>query len=922
MNHSIISGCTLLAAALLIAPLPATHPEVSAVYPRGARQDSEVTLEIYGQRLQSIQGITFFKEGIEVLQVTPKSATRAQVRIRITKGCPLGGHPMLIRTARGYSSLHMFFVGTLAEVSEEEPNDKTSECRAIKLESTVNGRIKPGDLDVFAIDVTKGQQINIEVQGLRLGDQEFDPHLEVTDSQGKRLAAVDDTILGHLDPLTSIECQATGRWYITLRENARGGSSTSFYRMHVGTFPRPLVMFPAGGKPGQELKVRYLDDIRGFDGTVKVPAAGIHKHFTKNDRGTSPTPLHIVSSNKDNRLERSRSKQASASAIGPWSLIGPFANPRDKSGKSVGQATPYPPEQGFKADGAYKGRDSDVSWKPQRLPDNAAHDLKKLLKKSDNSVVYLSRNIETSTARRALCILRADDSLTAWCNQKLMVRTQNKEQRLILDLRKGSNRLLLKVSNRSGSMNFFCRILDPRRLNDHRAVSAPVALNGIIDAPGQRDRFVFLAKANESLDFRVVGRRVRSPIDPSISIYCTHQSFFAGNDDSGDLDSLLKFRAPFTGEFVFRIGDALNTASPLHVYRVEVAPPSRAALVTRSSLPGYQYEWSIDVPQGGRSAIMISTTNLDRKAGTQLAFKGLPDGVKASIPRFARGATSVPVVFSAATNTELQGQLLDIDATATIKGQEVKGERFRQAVPIVEARNRRGYLSTPIDRLPMAVTRSTPFSISAAKLKVPLIRNSSITIPVDVQWTKDFKGTARIRMLYNPPGITAGQVVIKPGQARATMTVYANASVATEVHKVVLIAFGTVDGAVVSTSTGIIDLEVDKPWIQASIGKARSTPNTKVELGIDISHLKKYSGKVETSWIGIPRDIQCGPVKVSPTTGKLTVPVKLGPKAPPGRHRAFRLRMKIHTKDGVVTHDFRSGEIRIDRPVTKKTTTK
>ena len=57
-------GCALLIAGLLVAPLAATHPEVSAVYPRGARQGSEVTLQIYGQRLQSIQGLTFFKEGI------------------------------------------------------------------------------------------------------------------------------------------------------------------------------------------------------------------------------------------------------------------------------------------------------------------------------------------------------------------------------------------------------------------------------------------------------------------------------------------------------------------------------------------------------------------------------------------------------------------------------------------------------------------------------------------------------------------------------------------------------------------------------------------------------------------------------------------------------------------------------------------
>ena len=150
------------------------------------------------------------------------------------------------------------------------------------------------------------------------------------------------------------------------------------------------------------------------------------------------------------------------------------------------------------------------------------------------------------------------------------------------------------------------------------------------------------------------------------------------------------------------------------------------------------------------------------------------------------------------------------------------------------------------------------------------------------------------------------------------MTLYANGSAATNVHKIVLVAMGSVDGANVSTSSGIVDLQVDRPWIEASVGKARSTPGSKVELAIDITRPKKYSGKVESQWIGIPRDIQCGAVEIKPDTTKVTIPVTLGPTAPPGRHRGFRLRMKIHTNQGVVTHDFRSGEIRIDRPLTKE----
>ncbi|MEE2887352.1 MAG: hypothetical protein VX951_07955, partial [Planctomycetota bacterium] len=443
MVHHRVPGFTALVAAILATPLAATHPEVNAVYPRGARQGSETTLKIYGQRLQSISGITFFKQGIVVLEIKPQNAGLAEVRIKIAKDCPLGNHPLLVRTARGFSNLHLFFVGTLTEVSEDEPNNSRSECRVIKLESTVNGRIKPADLDVFAVDVKKGQRVNIEVQGLRLGDQEFDPHLTVTDSQGRRLAMVDDTIFGRLDPLTSLECKVSGRWYITLRENARGGSSTSFYRLHVGTFPRPLAAFPAGGKPGQKIKVRYLTENGGFDGSMVIPPAGIHRHFVKTNRGTSPTPLHIVSSPRSNLLDAGKAKQPPPCAIGAWSLIGPFANPRNKKGASTGLQTAYPPEKGFNANAKYKGRDADVSWLQQKkLSDNVNHDLRKLIKQSDNSVVYLHRNIQSASARHVLCILRGDDSIRAWCNGKPSPVSKDKEQRLILNLQKGNNKFL------------------------------------------------------------------------------------------------------------------------------------------------------------------------------------------------------------------------------------------------------------------------------------------------------------------------------------------------------------------------------------------------------------------------------------------------------------------------------------------------
>ena len=72
---------TLLGVALLQSAVLATHPQVTAIVPRGAKRGTEVTLTIYGQRLQTIQGLQLFQSGIEVLEVKPDQANKATVRI-------------------------------------------------------------------------------------------------------------------------------------------------------------------------------------------------------------------------------------------------------------------------------------------------------------------------------------------------------------------------------------------------------------------------------------------------------------------------------------------------------------------------------------------------------------------------------------------------------------------------------------------------------------------------------------------------------------------------------------------------------------------------------------------------------------------------------------------------------------------------
>ena len=46
--------------------------------------------------------------------------------------------------------------------------------------------------------------------------------------------------------------------------------------------------------------------------------------------------------------------------------------------------------------------------------------------------------------------------------------------------------------------------------------------------------------------------------------------------------------------------------------------------------------------------------------------------------------------------------------------------------------------------------------------------------------------------------------------------------------------------------------------------------------------------------------------------------MRLGTKAPPGRHRNFRLRLHIPTESGTILHEYGGGEIRVDPATARK----
>jgi hypothetical protein len=160
------------------------------------------------------------------------------------------------------------------------------------------------------------------------------------------------------------------------------------------------------------------------------------------------------------------------------------------------------------------------------------------------------------------------------------------------------------------------------------AVQPPIALNGVIAAPGDADCFKIKAKKDQSFDVNVYARRLRSPLDSVLAIYDAAGKALASNDDTNGPDSYIRFAAPADGEYTIAIHDQLLAGGADYVYRIEVVPVQpQLGLAIPLVAANSQERQTVVVPRGNRYATLIRATRADFSGDVSLHVDGLPKGV-------------------------------------------------------------------------------------------------------------------------------------------------------------------------------------------------------------------------------------------------------------------------------------------------------
>ncbi len=451
--------------------------------------------------------------------------------------------------------------------------------------------------------------------------------------------------------------------------------------------------------------------------------------------------------------------------------------------------------------------------------------------------------------------------------------------------------------------------------------TAPAALNGIIERPGDVDHFRFTAKKNQTYDIRVHARKtLRSPLDSVLSITRSNGAGVGSNDDSGGPDSYLRFKAPADDQYVVVIRDQLADGAPDFVYRIEVAPVQPA--LTLSLPERVQYvPITVSVPRNNRMAIMVNAARANFGGELNLTMEGLPNGITAGPVTMAANLSSVPVLFSASDEATPSGALVDLIGRPVDQNVKVVGH-LQQRTMLVRGQNNRDVWGHDAHRMAVAVTEESPFQIEIVQPKVPIVRNGAIQLKVVATRQEGFNEPIAVSMLYNPPGIgSSGAITIPAGKSEITIPLTANGSAAVGNWPMIVLGRAKVGNGNVQVASQQVILEIADVFFTFTFEKSAAELGQETEVLVRVEKKRDFPGNATAALLGLPAKtslVDAKPIEFTQDTKDLVFKIKVAADARPGKFQTLVCRATLTIEGEPIVHTLGAGELRVDKPLPPK----
>lgn len=718
----------------------AAAPQLSLILPRGVQRGGERELVFQGARLKDAEELLFHGSGatppaaFTVKSITPVDDNSFKAVIDVPADCRLGEHLVQVRCRSGLSDFRSFVVGVLPRADEKEPNGSLEEAQPIEAGVTVQGVVTSEDIDLFAVKATKGQRISVDVEALRLGSYLFDPAIAILDARRFELAAVDDAPIARQDGVLSILAPEDGTYYVQIRETSYGGDGNCRYLLHVGGFPRPTAVYPAGGKAGETVAVTFLGDAAGpIRQDVAVPAVGdTLSLFPADAGGICPTPLPLRISTFGNTLEQEPN--------------------------------------------------NDVAAANTAAPDTA--------------------------------------------------------------------------------------------------------FNGVIETPGDVDCFRFKGAKGQTVALECYARRIRSGLDPLMTLSHADGRAIASNDDSRGPDSFIQQQLPDDGDYVVRVTDHLGRGQSDFVYRVEIDSVRPSLAISIPRIDRYsQTRQSVAVPRGNRFAVLVNAARANFGGELALEAGSLPAGITMHARTMPAGATQMPVVFEATADAPIAGRLVSLEARPTAEEPKVRGRFGNVADFVLGQPNNSVYYASAIDSLAMAVVEPAPFHLEIVQPKAPLVRNGSMGLKVVVKRSEGFTGAVTVEFPYRPGGIGAPpNIQIAADATEGVYPIDADGNAALGTWPIYCIGQADAGGPVWAASQ-LATMDVVEPFVAATLARASCEQGQPAQIVCTLEQKTAFEGEAIARLNGLPPETAVPELRFTKDSTQLVFEVATTDKSPVGNHK-------------------------------------
>jgi hypothetical protein len=184
----------------------AAPPEAKYLYPAGAARGGSVEVTAAGNFAAWPVSAWVNRPGITVVP----AADKGKFAVSVAEDAVPGVYWVRLYNGEGSAAPLPFIVGTLPELSEQEPNDLPAKAQSLpNATSTINGRLeKRGDVDTFALSLSQGQTLVAAVSAHETLGSPMDAVLQVVSPRGGVLEQNDDE--RGLDPVLTFTAPAAG----------------------------------------------------------------------------------------------------------------------------------------------------------------------------------------------------------------------------------------------------------------------------------------------------------------------------------------------------------------------------------------------------------------------------------------------------------------------------------------------------------------------------------------------------------------------------------------------------------------------------------------------------------------------------------------------------------------------------------------